>query len=1249
MDHEDQIEHVLEGLPDDYKIIVDQLEGRDVTPSLVEVHEKLINHEAKLQAPSVTASSAPISANVATYKGQGHQKNNYQGQPRFNNRNNQTWQQQQFQPRQHQNSPRPYHNQESYAPRGYQGRCQIYGVHGHNARTCSQLPYGASSNLSAHPPPPWQPIANLAATAPANNWLLDTGASHHLTSDLNNLSLHQLYNGGEEVTIADGSRLPISHTGSTFLPTHSHFLTLNDVLYVPNLYKNLISVYRLCNANQVSVAFFPAHFQVKDLKMGVRLLQGRTKDELYEWPMSNKNTISMFSSPTPKTSLPYWHSRLGHPSLSILKTIVSQFSLPFNDASNKNSDCSHCLINKSHKLPFYTNTITSTKPLQYLYSDVWSSPIVSVDNFKYYLILVDHYTRYSWLYPLKRKSDVRNTFIAFKSLVENRFQHKIQTLYSDNGGEFVALRSFLTTHGISHLTSPPHTPEHNGVVERKHRHIDETRLTLLHQASMPKSYWTYAFSAAVYLINRLPASLLQNDSPYLKLFHQKPNYLKLRVFGSLCFPWLRPYTNHKLDDRSAACVFLGYSLTQSAYLCLNRSSGRIYTSRHVRFVESEFPFAVSPPSTSTSTSYTTSSSIPSSAPHSIVPVQTTPLISAPLPATPVPDPHHSTSPPPESNDSEISLPEMTNRISDAPPQVVSNSNLGIAGNSTGPSTSNPNPGPSTNRNLNLSPSTSRSPSPDPKPTPSPNPTPSPDPNPSPIVSPSPSSSSSDDEPPPQPQNRHPMQTRRKNNITKPNTKFSLTAIKHKPYIPTTVNQALRDENWRFAMGDEINAQIRNRSFSLVPPQPGQNVIATKWIYTLKYFPDGTFDRHKARWVARGFTQQYGIDYAETFSPVVKSITIRVVLQLAVSSGWVIKQLDVNNAFLHGTLTEEVYVTQPEGFVDKDRPHYVCRLHKALYGLKQAPRAWYQELKGFLLTLGFTNSVADTSVFAYIKGTDLVYTLVYVDDIFITGSNTTLIHRFIQELGNQFSLKDPTDLNYFLGIEATRTSKGLHLMQRKYILDLLAKTNMVDAKPVLTPLAALPRLCIHDGSPKLEKPSEYRMIVGSLQYLSFTRPDIAFAISRLSQFMHSPSKTHWQAAKRVLRYLAGTASHGIYLSADTPLNLHAYSDADWGGDTDDYISTNAHILYLGKTPIAWASKKQKGVSRSSTESEYRAVANTASEIRCVCSLLTELGVTRTHPPVIYCDNVGATYLCANPVFHSRMKHLALDYHFIRELV
>ena len=236
------------------------------------------------------------------------------------------------------------------------------------------------------------------------------------------------------------------------------------------------------------------------------------------------------------------------------------------------------------------------------------------------------------------------------------------------------------------------------------------------------------------------------------------------------------------------------------------------------------------------------------------------------------------------------------------------------------------------------------------------------------------------------------------------------------------------------------------------------------------------------------------------------------------------------------------------------------------------RAWCKELISFLLNLGFVNSLADTSLFIHRQGSQVIYLLIYVDDILITSNTKSGIARVLVLLAQRFSVKDAEDLNYFLGIEAHRTQQGLHLSQRKYILDLLHKYDMTNAKPVTTPMASSPKLHLHDGV-RLSDPTKYRRLIGNLQYLQFTRLDIAYAVNKLSQFMHMPTEYHWQAAKRILRYLAGTPTHGIFYSATNKLTLHAYSDADWAGDSDDYISTNAYIVYLGKHTISWTSKKQ----------------------------------------------------------------------------
>ncbi|KAL6342671.1 hypothetical protein AAG906_013077 [Vitis piasezkii] len=396
------------------------------------------------------------------------------------------------------------------------------------------------------------------------------------------------------------------------------------------------------------------------------------------------------------------------------------------------------------------------------------------------------------------------------------------------------------------------------------------------------------------------------------------------------------------------------------------------------------------------------------------------------------------------------------------------------------------------------------------------------------------------------QNTHPMTTRAKNNICKPLTKMNLTVVLSQPSEIEShiVNQALADPKWRQAMNDEFDALVRNGTWEFVPSTSMQNLVGCKWIFRIKQLPDGSIDRYKARLVAKGFHQRPG--------------------------------LDVNNALLQGHLSEDVYMAQPLGFVDKDNPTH------------------------FLIESGFTNSHADTSLFILHSGDITIYLLVYVDDIIITGTNTNIIQRYINLLAQRFSIKDLGVLSYFLGIEVLTTpSDG--------------------------------NLTLHSGT-ALTNCTEYRTLVGNLQYLCLTCPDISYVVNKLSQFIHRPTSEHWNAAKRLLRYLCGTLTHGLFLHKANTFSLHAFSYADWVGNKDDYTSTSAYIVYLDHHPISWSSKKQRTVVRSSIEAEYQL-----------------LGVTLPTPPVIYCDNVGATYLCSNLVFHSCMKYVAIDYHFIQDQV
>ncbi|CAN1266351.1 Retrovirus-related Pol polyprotein from transposon RE2 [Linum perenne] len=275
----------------------------------------------------------------------------------------------------------------------------------------------------------------------------------------------------------------------------------------------------------------------------------------------------------------------------------------------------------------------------------------------------------------------------------------------------------------------------------------------------------------------------------------------------------------------------------------------------------------------------------------------------------------------------------------------------------------------------------------------------------------------------------------------------------------------------------------------------------------------------------------------------------------------------------------------------------------------------------------------------------LYVLVYVDDIIITGASEERVKNIISKLAARFQLKDLGPLHYFLGIQVRRREAGMHLSQPKYIEELIAKANLSESKPVATPMYKP----ADENNEEFDNPQLYRQLLGGLQYLHMTRPDIAYATNRLAQSMHNPSISHWMQLKRVLRYLRGTTEQGIMIKPSPSDHLSIYTDADWAGDNQDRRSTSAYVAYLGSNIISWTSRKQRTVSRSSTEAEYRALATAASKILWLLSLLHEIGWPPSTAPTIWCDNVGATYLTKNPVFHSRSKHLEIDFHFVRERV
>jgi hypothetical protein len=495
-----------------------------------------------------------------------------------------------------------------------------------------------------------------------------------------------------------------------------------------------------------------------------------------------------------------------------------------------------------------------------------------------------------------------------------------------------------------------------------------------------------------------------------------------------------------------------------------------------------------------------------------------------------------------------------------------------------------------------------------------------------------------------------MITRGKSSYFMPKQKNSLhiDSATHISPIPATYRSALKDPNRYNAMLEEYTALMRNDTWSLVSRPAGVNVVTGKWIFQHKFHPDGSLARYKARWVLRGFTQQHGIDYGETFSPVVKPATIRLVLSIATMHSWPIHQLDMKNAFLHGHLDETVFCEQPSGFLDSTHPSHVCHLRKSLYGLKQAPRAWFHRFTTFITSIGFSASKSDSSLFILHRGASIAYLLLYVDDIILTATTTTLLQSIIQSLHSEFAMSDLGDIHHFLGINVHRTPEGLFLSQQQYALEILDRANMLSCNPITTPVDTRSKFSATDGA-RFSDPSLYRSLAGALQYLTLTRPDLTYAVQQVCLFMHDPRDSHFQLIKRILRYVRGTSHYGLQLHKHSSLDLIAYSDADWAGCPDTRKSTSGFCIFLGNNLVSWSSRRQPTVSRSIAEAEYRAVANVIAESCWLRQLLQELHHPPSRATVVYCDNVSAMYMSLNPVHHQRTKHIEIDLHFIRDRI
>ncbi|KAJ9566345.1 hypothetical protein OSB04_002311 [Centaurea solstitialis] len=793
----------------------------------------------------------------------------------------------------------------------------------------------------------------------------------------------------------------------------------------------------------------------------------------------------------------------------------------------------------------------------------------------------------------------------------------------------------------------PRTPEQNGVVERRNRTLVEAARSMLAQSQLPQYLWAEAVNTACYTQNRSIIHRRFGKTPYHVLFGRIPNIDYFKVFGCPCFVLNETENRGKFGPKSDEMIFVGYSDCSVAYRVFNKKSRVVYESVNVRFdpfVELSSIVSSNADTVSNNVVFTDASS------------STTSSIDPPATSTEL--------------DSlfEYFYDDLygTNQIS--------SSNVGISSTTSSSTTLSSEVSPTSSIPCSDLPSLVSSPSSSPIVMDTLHPD---------IIVDSHDQSSShevghNDSIPEghEPLTMHPTST---DTILEPPSVNDQTPLPHiakwtkdhpidliigdptsgvqtraasanecnfsvflSNIEPTRVSDALQDSDWVTAMQEELNQFEALKVWRLVKLPESKSVIDTKWLFKNKRDANNIIVHNKARLVAKGYRQQEGIDYDETFAPVARLEAIRMFLAYAAYKDFTVFQMDVKTAFLYGHLKEEVYVAQPKGFVDKEYPDYVYVLDKALYGLKQAPRAWYEELSKHLLSKGFKKGSVDSTLFLMKEGEHIVVIQIYVDDIIFGSTSRELCKKFETVMTEEFKMSMMGEINFFLGLQVRQFSDGIFINQSKYIFDLLKKYDMSGCHSIGTPMATGNSIGPdHEG--KDVDLRNYRSMVGSLMYLTTSRPDIMFATCVCARYQAKPKESHLAAVKRIFRYLKGTPYYGIWYPKGLGFELQAYTDADYGGCNMDRKSTSGHLQFLGNKLVSWASKKQQCVSTSTAESEYVAAASCCSQVLWMQSQLRDYGLEYKKIP-IYCDSKSAIAISANPVQHSKTKHIDIRWFY-----
>lgn len=998
-------------------------------------------------------------------------------------------------------------------------------------------------------------------------WSVDSGASSHMTPFKDVLVNMNAMSG--KIHIANNETLNVEARGDATINLNGIMITIENVLYVPKLNGNLLSVSKMVSKGN-KVVFGQNGCTIYTSNDSI-ITTVASKNGIYKIHDGDEQCNAASGD---DNQVKLWHRRLGHMNYqSMLKMRDSAVTgIKFNGDDSAIRNCIVCCEGKQCKLKFDKSESKSNEILELIHTDLMGPIDASLGGAIYILTFIDDYSRKVFVRFLKSKGEVSKNFIDFAIWIQKQTGKQIKAVRSDRGKEYLnaEFNSFCKKQGIQHQTTVGYAPEQNGVAERMNRTILEKLKCLLFDAKLPKVYWAEAANYAVYVINRSITSST-GKVPDEVFFGKKIDCSNLKVFGTTVMVMLPKEKRKKLDKNSKQMIFTGFDANAKGYRCINRSNGEVSIERNVKFINEDsgddvitvdFDADVKPHGKEEAT---------------------------------VEDDdeyHDAEKPSPKEANTEYSDDDESISFIDDPKDKDY-----VPTEKTGSTTSSVSTRSAAKKdagafkfnfgNLAIE-------------------------------------------------------------INDPMFAFSADEELHNE-DPVTVAEIYRrkdKEAWKKAMDDEISSMKLNNTWELVQLPKGKRAISTKWIFKTKRNNDGEIIRHKARLVARGFSQRYGIDYEETYSPVVRYTSIRVLMSIAAIEKLKIHQMDAVTAYLQGDIDEEIYIKQPEGYEDgTDR---VCRLNRSIYGLKQAGRCWNNKLDKTLKDFGLKASKMDPCIY---HTCDLKLIIaIYVDDFLIFYKDVNDLEKLKKDLCSSFKMKDMGEAKGCIGIRISQSSRGIALDQNTYIKDVLKRFGMDDCKPIGNPCAT------DKGLPNDEEKSgelsniPYRQLVGCLLFIAqATRPDIAFAVNYASRFNNNFNLGHWKRLKRILRYLRGTKEYCLRYHNDGPLNdLSAYVDADHAACKDTRRSVTGYVFILANGAISWRSSQQRTVALSSTEAEYMALSSAATEAIWISQLLTELGLKYGKIP-IKCDNTSAISLAKSSGYRPRTKHIDIRHHYVRQLI